>query len=425
MSRPVQRTRPQQATGRGAPARSPAYDGSSALTYRQQALEEMTVATRGRGREDMNVPRQTRNDGPYMDIPPPSDRGTGIDTHQWINIALRKEQGKDVSYNSSGFNANITAATVPGVGINNVEIYFDSSRKASSDPAAGTVTFNIPAINNNNSVSNCVAIRILPFYFPRLTPPLITRPDVWFYKRLYIRMSGLPATAVMASGNSQHHFEMEVGDSSGLNNISVDLDPVGENDEGGIFRFMTPQTSITDISFQFLKPIFTTNTQSLIPINIPQDILVLQAVPLSNPAQFVILTPGIDAATVFSQQPAVYPIIPPVPGLAAFFTNFNSVDYTIVGPPPYTGENTALNSQVNSPEGWMVTRLVNSITIEIAGLDFSSILAETFPIPPPPPYKVPPPPICQMLIGANRIAFRVQFVCIVDKPTNYTTLIQI
>lgn len=413
-----------QSTPASARSAAAAAAQARAAAEAQARVNALAVARRNEmlAAEAMSMPRQTVNQGPYMNIPSPADRGIGIDTHEWQNIEMRKQTGKDVTYNSSGFNANITAATIPGAGINNIEIYFDSARKISSDPTNGTVSFNIPAINNNNSVSNCVAIRILPFYFPRLTPPLTTRPDVWFYKRLYIRMSGLPSTAVMASGNSQHHFEMEVGNVSGLNNISVNLDPIGENDEGGVFRFMAPQTSITDISFQFLKPIFTTNTQSLTPINIPLDIVVLQAVPLSNPAQFTILNLGVDAATIFSQQPAAYPIVPAAPGLAVFFTGFNSIDYTT---PDYTGTNAALNTLVNSPDGWMVTRLVDATTIEVAGLDFSSILAETFPVPPPPPYKVPAPPICQMLIGANRIAFRVQFVCIVDKPTNYTQLIQI
>lgn len=365
----------------------------------QARVNALAVARRNEmlAAEAMSMPRQTVNQGPYMNIPSPADRGTGIDTHEWQNIEMRKQTGKDVTYNSSGFNANITAATIPGAGINNIEIYFDSARKTASDPANGTVTFSIPAINNNNGVSNCVAIRILPFYFPRLTPPLTTRPDVWFYKRLYIRMSGLPSTAVMSSGNSQHHFEMEVGNVSGLNNISVNLDPIGENDEGGVFRFMAPQTSITDISFQFLKPIFSASTQSLTPINIPQDVLVVQAVAGSNPAQFTILTPGIDSATVFSQQPAAYPIVPPAPGLAVFFTGFASTDNT-------------LNISVNSDIGWMVTSLVDATTIEVAGLNFATVAL---------------PVTAQMLIGANRVAFRVQFVCIVDKPTNYTQLIQI
>lgn len=406
----------------------PRQAAASAANYRAQALAEMQAAARSQRTEAMSVPRQTRNDGPYQDVPTTFDRGTDIDTHQWININLRKEQGKDVSYNSSGFNANITAATVPGVGINNIEIYFDSSRKTGSDPTSGTVSFNIPAINNNISVSNCVAIRILPFYFPRLTPPLVTRPDVWFYKRLYIRMSGLPSTAVMSSGNSQHHFEMEVGNISGLNNISVDLDPVGENDEGGIFRFMTPQTSITDISFQFLKPIFTTNTQSLVPINIPPDVVTVRVVgreqgpgipPYTN-MDFEVTTPGVDLITLFSQQPAPYPIIPPAPGLAVFFTD-------------YAGTDNAVNQQVNSDIGWMVTQLgvvnpnappfdqppIYTNRFIVSGL--APLIPTGFPTGIPNDNGV----VAQMLVGANRIAFRVQFVCIVDKPTNYTTLIQV
>ena len=251
-----------QSTPASARSAAAAAAQARAAAEAQARVNALAVARRNEmlAAEAMSMPRQTVNQGPYMNIPSPADRGIGIDTHEWQNIEMRKQTGKDVTYNSSGFNANITAATIPGAGINNIEIYFDSARKTASDPTNGTVSFNIPAINNNNSVSNCVAIRILPFYFPRLTPPLTTRPDVWFYKRLYIRMSGLPSTAVMASGNSQHHFEMEVGNVSGLNNISVNLDPIGENDEGGVFRFMAPQTSITDISFQFLKPIFSAST---------------------------------------------------------------------------------------------------------------------------------------------------------------------
>lgn len=329
--------------------------------------------------------RQTVNTAPYSSIPAPANRGKGIDIREELRKDIYKQNGGEMSYNPSSSSISLTAATVPGAGINTTLIYFDSSRKISSDRVNGTISFSIPSINNNNPISNCVSIRILPFYFPRMTPPT-TQPDIWFYKRAYIRIisTGIAVNAVQASGNSQHHFELEVGDKTGLNNIAVDMEPIDVNGEGGVFRFMTPQTSITDIGFQFLRPLFTSSSKSLTPIQFPTDTLSVSGVGIN----YTIGSPGVTTREIFSlPSTVVFPYVPPAPGLAVFFTDTS-------------------NSLAASPDGWFVTQIGSNTTFQVAGLAAAGAVNAT------------------MLVGANRIAFRIEFICVSATPTNFTSLTQ-
>lgn len=357
--------------------------------------------------------RQTRNSNPYQAIDRTKNRGTAIDTHDILRNEIYKQTGKEVAYNTQTFTASVNSSTVPGVGLQLIELYFDSARKtSSSNQTAGILSFNIPSINNTNSVTNCIALRILPFQFPRLLPGTATgQPDIWFYQRAFMRISGLPVQAVMASGNSTHHFEFKVGTQTGLNNVMVDMEPVGTNGEAGIFRLNKPQTTIPDeFQVQFLRNVFTTNTASLTPISLPTDVLVLRSVPNTNPAQFdVIGPPGVDLGIIFGQGPnLVYPYVLPAPGIAIYI-----VDYTSI----YANT----DAIVNSSFGHFVTSIINDpvttlpTRIIVSGIDLTD-----------PPIPAPPNPIviCQACVAMNRVAFRMQFICITSGNTNFTQMVQ-
>lgn len=334
-----------------------------------------------------NVPRSTVSSGPYSHIVPTMNRGTQFDIHGFLRDDILKQGGsKEVSYLQKGTSSTINSSvtTISGAGFSDTYIYFESFRNTTADRLNGSLTFSIPTINNNNSVSRVVAMRILPFYFPRLVAST-TQPDVWFYKRMYIRVQPLATAGVRAVGTSTHQFECDVADKTGLNNLAVDITPIGTEGEGGIFQFRTPIDSISDITFQFLRPMYSLNGNSLTPIVLPQDVVAVNVIAAN---QLSITTLGVTTQQLFSLDPAVvYPFAPPAPGLPVSFAGFNGA-----------------NSTLNNSLGYFVTNVVSPTVFDIAGLGATAPAAGT------------------MLYMPNRIAFRVQFISVESTPTNFINL---
>lgn len=351
----------------------------------------------------MSGTRQTINQGPYQQVPRTFNRGTVPDTHDWQNTALRKQNGADAQpYNMAGITLSSSTTTVPGAGINDVYLYFDSSRTTGSALANGSITFSIPQINNGNSVSQVIGMRMYPFYFPRLlhnpTFTAMAQPDPWLFRRGFVRVQPVGVTGVLAPGSSTHHFEFDIGLQSTLNNLAVDWQPIAKEGEGGVFYFRKPLNELTDITFQFLRPIFTTTTNTLTPIVIPPPTVSVVNAGNTLPAQFTITTPGVTVWTFFSLVPQVTPYVLAAPGLPVLGADFAS---------PIT----AVNNAVNSQDGMFVTTFVDDTTFTVtgaAGLDFTAI--------------GPGPWTAQLMYAGNRIAFRMQFICVENSPTNFISI---
>jgi hypothetical protein len=119
----------------------------------------------------------------------------------------------------------------------------------------------------------------------------------------------------------------------------------------------------------------------------------------TNPITFTILNGDLTTLLYDMPTPLVFPFVPPAPGIAVFFNGFAPL--------------TALNST----QGVYITRIISTITFEVAGFDASGINAN------------PVNPItglvdyslirANMIIAKNRIAMSMRFTSVANKTTNY------
>lgn len=237
-----------------------------------------------------------------------------------------------------------------------------------SSRPSGSLSWDLSAINNNKSVTNIIEIRTAPFFIPNFATST-TQPDLWFYRRVLMVISDLPEDGVGRGGAAKrYHFIFAV---TNINSISVELVP-----EFDTIYLRTPLNALSQFSVQLLFP----SPYRGIPL--PSDTVIMAAVAGSNPARFT-LTSTAD----------IGPVGIPVPTVAIFISDFNNGDVT-------------LSAQVNDSRGWMVTNIVSTTVIEIAGLNFATVVGPT---------------TATAIIGKNRIEIPMRFTSVTDKPTNYIT----
>lgn len=269
------------------------------------------------------------------------------------------------------------------VGLDDTYIHFDSLGRAASSVSVGEIEWSIGNLNRQQSINNCTQINIAPFFFPLiLNSP--TAPDYYFYRRVYMQISSVPATqGVQAIDNIQYHFAFDI---KSVTSIAVELTPVNPN-----FYFRQPITDLSKFRVRFMVP--TPFKAGLTPVTIPPDTLIVSAVPGSNPARFNILNGNVGALVDVPTLPATFPAVPYALALpvAIVVSDFNSADPN-------------LNLAVGTVQGIFVDQLENMTQFSVSTLSFAGLVA---------------PVQSTIVIGKNRIHIQARFSSINTATANY------
>jgi hypothetical protein len=267
------------------------------------------------------------------------------------------------------------------VGFTTTEFYFESINKdGTSDINNGELKFQINTLNNGNPIQNIVQLKIGSFYFPSIQNST-TSPQFYFFRRVYAQITNLPSTqSVLAGNNKSYHFEFDV---ENVNSVAVKLVPVKDT-----FVLQRPLNSLDSVTLRFMVPL----NFSRIPI--PQDSLVVTTVNGSNPAQFKIV--GTYTTSILGDIGT-----PLAPGIAVSITGISTPDATV-------------NNALSNSAGIYVTRIVDSTTFEINGVDLSD--PTNFPVSGP-TYDA------NLYIFKNRIAIPIRFTSVGPQITNYISTI--
>lgn len=296
-----------------------------------------------------------------------------IDEYQKQEIY--RQGGGDVLYQTAVNNAaaySDSTASQP-VGFLDTSVFFDTAYSTvPSNLSNGELIFNITAVNDGRDIPNIIEVAISPFYF-QIPLQSSTQPNFFFYRRVYLNITGLPAAqSVRAANGNLYQFEFEV---ININSIAVQLVPLRP-----AFYLQSILSSMNEVQMHFtVGPDFT-------PIPLLKTTVLVQVVPFSNPAQFTILNG--DLNTLLADTTA-YPFIPTAPGIAVFFTGFDPI------------------VAINSTQGVYVTRLIDATTFEVAGYDASAVAI---------------PARANVLIGKNRICMNLRFTSVANKTTNYVVV---
>ncbi len=324
---------------------------------------------------------------PYANVNRNQSRCGQINTHELMKREIYK-QGYDSDTNFRITNPPILGNSIidenappPEVGFEDVYLMFDSTqRTGTSDYSSGEISWSIPVLNNSVDVKNCVAIRLLPFYFPNIYTAT-TAPDYFYYLRAFIEIQNLPSTqSILGPKNNKFHFVCDVQNTSGQSVLLVPL-----NDT---FYFKQPLTSLSDFQVRFLVPPTTSLPSNFKRIPIPKDTLTVQSLTTGgfgyNPIRFQVT--GGDTTSALGLIGSMG-----VPGLAVVITDYASND-------------SAINQAVNNPLGVFVTTVLSSTTFEIAGINATTVTG---------PYTA------TMFIMKNRIELDVRFTSVKNQVTNH------
>lgn len=327
-------------------------------------------------------------------------RSNAIDTHELMKREILRS-ADDVDYQfgtitnsqttvttnnaSNGQTSNTTVSNSQSqqdiVGFTDTELYFDSNNKdGTSDINDGELKFQINTLNNGNPIQNIVKIGMGSFYFPAIQNSA-TSPQFYFFRRVYAQITNLPSTqSVLAGNNKSYHFEFDV---ESVNSVAVKLVPVKDS-----YVLQRPLNSLDTITIRFMIPL------SFARIPIPQDVIVVSTVNGSNPAQFTIN--GTYTTAILGSIGT-----PTAPGIAVSMTGLVTPDATV-------------NNTLGNSAGIYVTRIVNSTTFEISGVDLSD--PTNFPV-------LGPSYNANLFIFKNRIAFPMRFTSVSPQTTNYISTI--
>lgn len=257
-------------------------------------------------------------------------------------------------------------------GFEDTSFFFDS---LTATRIGNTLKWSLPQQNNNTDISNIVAVKIFPFYFPRITGPA-AQPDYFFYRKLFMRILSATTTQSVRGPNSNYfHYEFKVDN---LNSIAVELLPAAES-----YYFTRPLTTFTELEIKFL---ISHNFQD---VALPTDNLQVQSVfpGMVSPAQFTV-TNGTTAS--------IGPIgVPAAPGIAVYFLDYNSNSATT-------------NNNVNDALGWYVVNIIDATNFTVAGID-TTATSGSYP--------------ATLIIPKNRIAFQMRFTSVSHTVTNYISIV--
>jgi len=350
----------------------------------------------------------------------PRDGANAYDTHEFLKRQIGSPD-RDTSASGSGTNVNQSLAPIgmgdnftyapnppqsqgqgstsanpspTGLGSTGITgfadtiLYFDSIyANTNSMTNLGQLIWNIGPINSGSDITNCVEIKIEPFWFPNsylnnggngVAPPYTPSqpsPAQFYFRRVFMLIQGLPSRqSAQASEGKKYHFEFYVADVNGYASLLVPL-----NDT---YYFQSIVQSITQMQAQFLLPPYFT------PIPLYDDVITVTIQIPNNGQNFTFQTQGGVPLTIFGPIATVYN--PPV---AVYITGANS---------PWAD----VNALLNNPLGTFVTQTTSFITAELSLINtttdsiFSTVTAT-------------------MLIPQNRIAFSMRFTSVVGQPTNY------
>lgn len=311
-----------------------------------------------------------------------------IDEYQKQEIY--RQGGGDVLYQTAVNNAaaySDSAASQP-VGFLDTSVFFDTAYlTVPSNLSAGELIFNITAVNDGRDIPNIIEAAIAPFYF-QVPLQSSTQPNFFFYRRVYLNIVGLPAAqSVRAANGNLYQFEFEV---ININSIAVQLVPLHP-----AFYLQSILSSLNEVQMHFsVGPDFT-------PIPLLKTTILVEnvnAVPFGLPATSLVfqILNG-DLTSLLYDYPLPIPalpvyFVPPSPGVAVFFKNFNPL---------------LPLANINSPQGVYVTRIINSTTFEVGGFDATGIAFGTQSL---------------MVIGKNRTCMNLRFTSVANKTTNYVVV---
>jgi len=333
------------------------------------------------------------------------------------------------------------------IGFEDWPIYFDSIyKKAGSNISNGEITYDIPPLNNNLQIEDCIQMNINKFYFPNIINSL-NSPSFYFFRKVYIQILELQLTQSTRAANGRSFiWEFDVDD---LNSVAVKLTPTISS----VF-FIKPITAISSVTFRFMNPLFQN-------IPIPADTIdataIIPSAPFYTPPAGSLSQSGFTvtgAATAFTSNmigmtllvnginyiisgftsatsitvtlSATYTAQSGVVYNAEFQTTF-PIDTTPIGntiglqspfvaiyASGFLSNDINLNNVINSTQGLFITRISSLNTFTIGGINLSTVL------PPIPPQTLS----IRIIIAKNRIAFPVRFTRVVTQNTNYITVNQ-
>lgn len=284
-------------------------------------------------------------------------------------------QGGDVSYQTTMANsyAESDASTSQPVGFLDTAVYLDTAYQTiPSNLANGEIVFDISSVNEGRDIPNIIELNISPFYF-QIPLQSSTQPNLYFYRRVYLSIAGFPASqSVRAANGNFYQFEFEV---ININSLAIQLVPIRPS-----YYLQSILTSLNEVRMRFsVGPDFT-------PVPLLKTTVIVEVIPLSNPARFTIINGDLTTLLYDMPQPYVFPFVPPVPGVAVYFTGFDPL------------------VAINSKQGVFVSTIVNTTEFEVAGYDASAVAI---------------PARATMVIGKNRIAMSLRFTSVANKTTNY------
>lgn len=308
-------------------------------------------------------------------------QGTNYETRGFTSDAPSDPLLRSITAGSGGpiASTSMPIITTDDFGFEENMLYFDSVfRDRSSDYVNGELRFSIAGLNNNRGVSNCVAIHLGSFYFPKIVVAS-TIPEFFYFQRVYMEIVSVSSTqAILGPSGQRFHFEFQISQLSGQ---AVILTPIEDT-----FYFTMPINDMPDFQLRFMVPQTNRTLTSMKRIPIPNETVNLVSVGAFNPIRFQI-TSG-DTTGVLGLVGAL------VPTVAVFINGYTSNDVTV-------------NALVNSQNGVFVSTILSTSTFEISGIDGTTVVGAFTAV---------------MYIPKNRIAFPARFTSLQANLTNRVTV---
>jgi hypothetical protein len=261
------------------------------------------------------------------------------------------------------------AAAGSKIGFSETYLYLDSisSTSAVDDRTDGYLRFPVGELNNNQTISNVIALQPIEFYFPKQSSPPANTPEFFFYRKVYMRIEELGRSqAVRASGDAYYHFEFDVVNA---NAIAVKLVPTLTST--ATFILSSPISSIDTITCRFLVP-GPPGGPAFVPIPIPMDVIDVVSAN-TNPATFT-FDPALTASVLGPVG------APAAPGMSAWI----KLDSTLA--------DSVMDAQFKSQYGVLITNIAAGV-VTIGAANTSAIPAGI---------------TGKMLIGKNRCSMQLR-----------------
>lgn len=326
----------------------------------------------------MNATGRNLNSFNFTKCRVPVGAGQAQDVHSLLQDIMNSQNNAQESTGQDNYATPPNDTTSNAIGFVNNEVYFES---ATNWPGIGIGQFmwNIPPLNSNNPINNCVEILIGEFYLPK--PAQVGAVDPLYYRRVFMRVAELDQISVRNDNGPLYHWEFAV---EVIHSNAVLLRPLRP-----ALHFRTSLPSLSTLSVSFLAP--NPATGRLDALNIPATTAMIYMALTNNttgynPIRFFLVSPG-NAGSAG---------VPLAPGLLAFVTNFASTDPNI-------------NALINSPDGILVTNVIDNRTIEIGNIDGSSLTS---------------PFTATIAFAKNRLAFPLRFTSLATGLTNNIAVVQ-